>query len=370
MTAGTHLDPVASTIDGCRYCWMCRQVCPVGHVTKRETLTPHGWALTIASVRRGTLGWNEETADVLYKCADCGMCRTHCVTDQPLPDAIAAARADIVRTGVAPPIVYALDEKLRRWGNPYAEREPEKGTARGEIALYVGDAAHHLGAGAVDAALLLLAAAGVKPVPVGVGRSSGLLASSLGLRATATALARVVIEEVQAAGCREVLVLAPGDRYTFEWLYRVRLDVGWPAGIAVKEVTAALAEAVEADRLSFRGRPDAPPYAYHDPCHGPRIGRDATAPRTLLKATLGETPARHLFWREHRAHPCGAVGGLEFTQPAISTQLAEARLADAAAAGAAWLITDDPACLHQLQTCATGDVHVLGLYELLADRLA
>src|SRR6188474_3518572 len=92
---------------------MCRHVCPVGYVTRLETLTPHGWGLTIASVKRGLLTWNDETVDVLYSCADCGLCRANCVTDQPLPDAIAAARAEIVRRGVAPDVVAEIDRKLR-----------------------------------------------------------------------------------------------------------------------------------------------------------------------------------------------------------------------------------------------------------------
>ena len=96
----------AVTTEGCRYCWMCRQSCPVGFVTARETFTPHAWALEIESVRRGQLKWNPETVDVLYSCADCGLCRAHCATDRPLPDAIAAARAEVVKSGAAPASVY------------------------------------------------------------------------------------------------------------------------------------------------------------------------------------------------------------------------------------------------------------------------
>ena len=47
------IEDVILTTENCRYCLMCRHVCPVGHVTRLETLTPHGWGLTIASIRRG-----------------------------------------------------------------------------------------------------------------------------------------------------------------------------------------------------------------------------------------------------------------------------------------------------------------------------
>ena len=52
--SGEAKAPVPTT-ENCRFCWMCRQACPVGHVSHRETYTPHAWALTIESVKRGQL---------------------------------------------------------------------------------------------------------------------------------------------------------------------------------------------------------------------------------------------------------------------------------------------------------------------------
>jgi Fe-S oxidoreductase len=373
-------DGTAAT-EGCRYCWMCRHVCPVGHVTHLETLTPHGWALMIASVARGVMQWDEESTDALYKCADCGMCRTHCVTDQPLPDAIARARAAVAAAGLAPPPAYRLRDTLEKWGNQYADpgsvRSPGRDTPAerrtgpvpaNTVGLFVGDAATHLDPQGVDAARALLSASGIDAVSVGLGRSNGIVASSLGFPETAAVLARNVLADVEAAGCRELLVLGPGDRYAFERLYGERLGITWPE-VTVREVTDVLAEALVNGKLAFRRTSDAPLYAYHDPCHAPRIGRDGVAPRALLGAALGEASARRLFWREGRAHPCGAVGGLELTQPALADALADARFADAAAAGAEWLVTEDASCLHHLRSRGTGRIAVHGLYDLLAARL-
>lgn len=116
------LENVILTTENCRYCLMCRHVCPVGHVTRRESLTPHGWALMIASVGRGLLAWDEETVQALYSCSDCGTCRAHCVTDQPLPEAIAAARADVAARDLAPAVVYETHRALKEWGNPYEQQ--------------------------------------------------------------------------------------------------------------------------------------------------------------------------------------------------------------------------------------------------------
>jgi Fe-S oxidoreductase len=353
---------------------MCRQVCPVGHVTARETLTPHAWALTIESVKRGQLTWNRETADVMFACADCGLCRSHCVTDQPLPDAIVDARAEIVRRGVAPEVVADIDRKLRAHANPYSAEPPASnlgglGGRTGSVALFVGDTGRYLGARSVDAAINLLRAVGIEVVPICSGRSSGLLASSLGLKQTAETLACAVIEEVEASGATEVLVLTPGDRWTFEYAYHRRLGLTWPPAIAVREVTDVLAHAVAEGRLILEPGREELPYAYHDPCHGPRVARERPAPRALLAAVLGSESARDLFWRGDRAHPCGAIGGLEFTSPAVARRLADARLSDATNVGARMIVTEDPSCLAHLDANGRPEVATVGLYELLADRV-
>ena len=363
----------ARVTENCRFCWMCRHVCPVGHVTARETLTPHAWALTIESVTRGQLEWNRETAEVMYACADCGLCRSHCVTDQPLPDAIAASRGEIVRLGFAPAVVTEIDSQLRNHAGSLPAASAVSPARTGTVALFVGDTDGDRRA-SVEAAVTLLVASGIEVVQICHARSSGLLASSLGLTETAERLGRSVIEEVEASGVHDLFVLSPADRWTFEYVYPRRLGFQWPA-VVVHEITDVLARALAGGRLTFESRDDGEPYAYHDPCHGPRVAdghsdqSQRPAPRALLAAAVGSRGARELFWRGHRAHPCGAVGGLEFTHPNLARRLADARLDDCERAGARVLVTEDPTCLTHLRTNGGGRVTVTGLYELLAQRL-
>lgn len=365
--SATATAPKTGPTEGCRYCWMCRQACPVGQVTARETYTPHAWALMIESVARGQITWNRESADVMYACADCGLCQAHCVTDQPLPLAINQARTAIARAGSAPAVVYALEKTLRAHGNAYGASSPVAAPSTGRVALFVGDVATRLRPEAIDSAKVLLAAIGITPVIVGLGRSSGLLANTLGLEDAAVDLAKAVVADVNASGAAEVLVLGPADKWTFTTVFAERLGVTWPADVAVREVSDVLAEALAAGRLRFTPV-DAGPYAYHDPCQTPRLGRTRPGPRALLAAAYGAANARDLFWREHRAHPCGATGGLDLTHPGVAAQMADARLADASSAGAVWIATDEPQCAHQLAG-RDSVVKVRGLFEALADRL-
>ncbi|HEY8485536.1 MAG TPA: (Fe-S)-binding protein, partial [Longimicrobiales bacterium] len=360
---------VVDATENCRHCLMCRHVCPVGNLTRREVLTPHGWAQLVALERRGLLSWGPETVDRLYRCADCGSCRAHCVGDQALPEAIAAARAALVDRGIAPPAVYEIGRRLREWENPYVDERPRPVAGRGEVALFVGDEAEFLRPSVVVAALDLLEAVGVRPVLIGRGRSSGQLASSLGLLSVGRDLAAANLAELEATGARRLFVLSPGDFFAFTRVYGERLGVPLPAGVEVEEVVLFLARQLEAGRLRLRPSADVTPYAYVDPTHAVRVAGRAPAPRRLLSAVLPR-PLRELFWRGERAQPCGDVA-LEFTHPALADALTRARLADAVRAGARGLITEAPGTLVRLERHATlHDVRVEGLYEFLAEHLA
>jgi len=360
---------IIDTIENCRYCLMCRHVCPVGHVTAKETFTPHGWGLLIASVERGLLSWNEDTVSALYNCSDCGTCRAHCVTDQPLPDAIAATRAQVASQQLAPAVVYEVNQALEKYGNPYQPQAPQVAAGSGEVALFVGDEAQYLWPGAVEAAQTLLKAVGLEPVLVGVGRNNGYMASSLGFPETARTLAQATLDELAALGAKQLLVLSAGDYYTFSVLYADRLDLAWPEDLELLEVTAVLAKALAEGKIAFNRLKEYPPYAYVDPTHAVRLPERHAAPRTLLSAILPEGGGREIFWRKDRAHPSGNVA-LQFTNPQIANHLTYSRLGRVAEAGARVAVCEDPGTLSQLQKFSEMfRLKVEGLYELLVSQM-
>jgi Fe-S oxidoreductase len=352
-----------SPTEYCRFCLMCRHVCPVTRVTANEATSPHGWALLVASARRGLVSWDADAVDRLYQCADCGLCRAHCVTDQPLPDALIAARAAVVAEGQAPAIVAELDERLRRGGNVYGEGGSVAPDGRAPAALLVGAEAWCRAPEEVRAARRLLDAAGIEYALAAVGRDDGYLPWTLGLHTTAQALARATLEELAAIGARRVIVLSPQQGHTLAYVYP-RLGAPLPAGLDIVELTALLAGLVEAGRLVLR--PLALEAVYHDPAQAPRLGGRGDAPRRLLQAAGVAT--REMLWRERRAMNAGASGGLPWTQPALAAQMARAVLDDAARAGAATLITDAPETLAHLRAHADG-IGVRGLYTLLAESV-
>lgn len=363
-----QLDNVISTVDNCRYCLMCRHVAPVERVTFDEALSPHGIALVIASVHRGLLKWNKDTVGVVYSASDNGNSRAHCVFDQPLPEAIAAARAEIAKLKLAPPEAYQVEKDLREWGTPFARKKPRGSTQKGEVALFVGDEAQYLAPQNLAAGLKLLKQAGVDSVLIGVGRSNGYLASSLGFPEVAAESAHAILKEVESSGAMQVLVLSPGDLFTFSQLYDERLGISWPSEIKLQEVTGLLADKIEGGDLKLKTASKVQPYAYVDPTHAVRLPKRHAAPRKLLETVYQSKPLE-LFWRMERSQPVGSTA-LQFTKPAIAEKLTLDRLEDAQRSGARLIITDDASTLHQLRGRA-GEygLQVRGLYEVLADHI-
>ncbi len=374
MTMATKAEPtgklenVIDVTELCRHSLMCRHVCPVGNLTHMETLTPHGWAQLVALERRGLSEWTPESVDALYKCADCGNCRSHCTYSNPLPEGIAAARAVVVERGLAPAIVYEMAEILGKWENPYAPRAPERAEGTGEAALFVGDEAHLLEPGLLKAALDLLRAAGVEPVLFGRGRNTGYLASSMGLPAVAEDLALANLAELKATAAKRLFVLSPGDYFAFSQMYPERLGLRVDESVEIVEVVPYLADLVAEGRLRFRPLDTSQELAYVDPTHSVRVEQRFPAPRRLLESVVGQ-PARELFWREGRAYPCGDLA-LQFTQPQLADALTQARLLDARDAGARIVVTEGAGSLAHLKKHAPShEMEVQGLYELLADRI-
>lgn len=358
----TH-HPVIETTENCRFCLMCRHVCPVPRVTFSEATSPHGWALLVASARRGLVQWDADSVDLLYKCADCGLCQANCVTDQPLPQALVAARAEVASAGRAPAVVVELDARLRRWGSVYGESEAGE-VERMETALLVGAAAWHRERAEVLAARRLLHAAGFEHGLLAAGRDDGYLPYTLGLHETARALASATLDELRRAGVRRVLTLSPQQTHALHTVYPL-VGAPLPDDVEVVELPALLAAALDGQRL--RLRPVALDVAYYDPTHAPRFDGRWRAPRRLLAAATS-LPLREGFWRERRANAAGDSGGLPWTQPELAARLARAALADAAASGATTVVTDSPETLAHLREHADG-VQVKGLYEVLAEGL-
>lgn len=154
------------TIDACRFCWMCRHICPIGRATGQERNTSRARALALSLVERGA----EELSDVaenLYECALCNACTQDCVTGWDPPAFTLEARREAAFSGVMPDKIAALVQRYIQWGNPFSEKLSEKVSkavaAYGketDTLFYIGENARYKSERSVLAALELMKRAG------------------------------------------------------------------------------------------------------------------------------------------------------------------------------------------------------------------
>ena len=123
-------------IEYCTYCpKLCRFSCPVAQVECTETVTPTSKMTNLKLVRDGALAFDEEVGDLVYACSGCLVSRTYCEHEIEVYPPYEAARAEAVKSGVAPKAVLEYADNWSKYGNPFGtdlkkvidQRVPEKG---------------------------------------------------------------------------------------------------------------------------------------------------------------------------------------------------------------------------------------------------
>ena len=110
------------TIDSCRFCWMCRHVCPIGNATGRERNNARARALSLSMVERG-MELTEDIIDNVYECALCGACTRDCATGWDPVAFTQEVRLEAALNGLLPSYINKLVDNLESTGNPYGKTE-------------------------------------------------------------------------------------------------------------------------------------------------------------------------------------------------------------------------------------------------------
>ncbi len=151
-------------IDSCRFCWMCRHVCPVGNATGLERNTSRARALGASLVVRGAEKI-DEIIDNIYECTLCGACTNNCVTGWDPKVFIRELKTQAILEGVIPEYVSKLVEKYNQTGNVYGKTACECLNGLGESSdtlFFAGVDATINAPQTVKDAMALLIKAGVK----------------------------------------------------------------------------------------------------------------------------------------------------------------------------------------------------------------
>jgi Fe-S oxidoreductase len=97
------------TIDSCRFCWMCRHVCPIGNTTGQERNNARARALSISIVERG-MDLKPDIVENIYECALCGACSKECATGWDPVRFIKEVRLEAALNGSLPDYINKLVE--------------------------------------------------------------------------------------------------------------------------------------------------------------------------------------------------------------------------------------------------------------------
>ena len=135
-------------VDSCRFCWMCRHICPIGNATGLERNNARARALGLSLVNRGVFDISD-VADTLYECALCGACTKECVTGWDPVMFTKAARLDAALAGKLPAKIAQLTANAVETGNAYGQKAPDAALAAAFAAHAAGtDTLFFLGADA------------------------------------------------------------------------------------------------------------------------------------------------------------------------------------------------------------------------------
>lgn len=151
-------------IDNCRFCWMCRHICPIGNATGLERNTARARAMGASLVVRGSTDL-KEIAENVYECTLCGACTNNCMTGFDPKVFIQELKTEIVLNGLTPTYITKLIETYVQTGNVFGKEVCNcldvLYNTDSETALFVGQDALYCSPESVKNAVALLKRAGV-----------------------------------------------------------------------------------------------------------------------------------------------------------------------------------------------------------------
>lgn len=349
------------TIDSCRFCWMCRHVCPIGNVTGQERHNARARALSLSMVERGT----ELTSDIVenvYECALCGACTKECVTGWDPVAFTKEVRFEIAMNGLLPEHIKRLVDNMECTGNPYGKTdiccelaaEIESLPRKANILLFLGTDARYIAGKSAIHAIKLLKKAKVDFTVLHDEPDSGFMADFLLGKAEETR--KIMMKAAQQLNYETVIVYDPADAKVFLREYK---EWGIDINAQVKTFTSFLNELIRDG--SLKPLKSDTVYTFQDPSLLARDLEETAEVREILSA-CGVV-------KEMLLHGKDTVwaGNLVMNEymPGVMELTAKARWENALASGADALVTASPSEHEILVRVKPGAMELLSIEEVV-----
>ncbi len=349
------------TADACRFCWMCRHVCPVGNATGQERNTARARALGVSLVLRGAEPI-DAVIDNLYECTLCGACSNNCVTGWDPKRFVQEIKTQALLDGCIPPYVARLLAEAEATGSVYGKADisalaPFRG--EGDTLFFVGQTALHRCPQAAAGALSLMREAGVRAVFDADNCDSG---AALWFLTGATRETQAAAEACagRLGRYKTVVVYDPVDLQLFRHEYRA-----WGIGIAaeVTDFRAWLLSAVTGGALAVKK--SSRTYTVQDHYSYARELDDTQTIRSLV-GRCGRS--REMLLAGKEADFAGSLLMREY-MPEATNAMARRRWAQAQAAGCRTLVTESPDEYVLLRDNAPENCRAITTEEMVAENL-
>ncbi len=342
----------------CRFCWMCRHLCPIQHQTGKELNTPRAKGLLISMVEKGTQKFDRDMAKAMYECLLCDACTNDCVTGYQPPLFIREARTEAVVEDLAPENVMALIENALSCGNIYGEKKPDFSQEGTDVLVYIGDVAAFKAPEMAKNLLKVLEKAGVSAKVLENEPSSGfMLADLMGYTNEVSVQAKSCADAINSAGLPVVVL----DSYDAEIMKQKYPEWGCEIKVDLMTATSFVAKLIEEEKLSTK-RACGIKGACHDDDRLARTFHEFEPVRKIALACgfeLGE-----MFLREKLAKSCGTALAMEY-MPEIVCRVAKGRFDDLLRTDCEAMLTASPQAYYCFSKAIPEGKKLIDLYGAL-----
>ena len=347
----------------CRFCWMCRHLCPVQHQTGKELNTPRAKGLLLSMVSKNAAEFDKDMAEAMYECMLCDACVNDCCTGYQPPLFIREARTEAVACDLAPEAVMKLIENVEESGNIYGVEKPSFAQDGTDVLVYVGEVAACKVPTMAKALLSLLKKASISAKVLENEPASGfMLADLMGYVEEVTIQAKACADAINATNLPIVIVL---DSYDAEIMLQHYAE--WDCEISAEVVTAS----AYVDKLLKDGK--ITPKAVNSlsaVCHDDdRLARSFHEFEPIRNiATASGFKLSEMFNNKRLAKSCGTALALEY-MPEITVKVANGRWQDMLRTDADAMLVANPQAYLCLNQCVPQEKKLFDLFAALDKTL-
>jgi Fe-S oxidoreductase len=340
----------------CVQCGTCRSVCPVFNVVGWESANTRGRMLIIKSLLEGRPP-SEDVLPSLASCTTCGICAAKCPAGVNPPEVMEAARAQLVKCGITTEVQEKFRDSVITSGNSFgeakdrtnwlSETERSQLPEKSDYVYFVGCFDSYRYPEFAEKTFKVLQRFGVTLLPDEQCCASPLLRT--GFREDAEKVMKRNLEQIRKVGAHTIITSCAGCYTTLKNNYPEELHV-----ISLPEFLAEHLDELKLKKLDLT-------VTYHDPCHLGRHNKIYEAPRKVIQAICTLKEMKNI---KENSRCCGGGGGVRIGYPDISLELARNRLEDVPE-GVDYIVTSCPLCVRNLRD-AGGDIEVIDIVELVA----